>query len=373
MSILQTTLQGARRFLSWWGHELADLIPLRLRRWAAREGKRTVLAPENGRFLHYEEVRGRVIRRDDLDPLGTAGLPRSAGPVNIRLPRTACLVRRIELPAAARADFGQILQLDLERATPFRPADIYSDHFVEDAAQRNGKIWVRQIVVKREVLDPILQQLGIKNIRVDSADCWDETGKRGMPVNLLRGREAAQAARSGFRLVPILAACALLLAVSAVMLGLNKYQTALAQLEAETASAKSKALAVKRSLTGVEASLTEIAELRRLKAAKPPVIRIVDELTRLLPDGAWVSSLKIEGDALEVTIVAASTGDLLPVLSRSSLFTAPDLSAPVTYDPAGQSERATVRMTLKAAAPSQPAASKPSQPAASKETVGSKS
>ncbi len=75
----------------------------------------------------------------------------------------------------------------------------------------------------------------------------------------------------------------------------------MARLETETAAAKTKAFAAKRSLTSVEASLAEIAELRRLKTANPPVIRVLDELTRLLPDTAWVSNLKIEGEALEVT------------------------------------------------------------------------
>jgi hypothetical protein len=60
--------------------------------------------------------------------------------------------------------------------------------------------------------------------------------------------------------------------------------------------------------------------------------------------------LRIEGGALEVTIVAQSASELLPLLVRSPLFNAADLSAPVTYDPERRSERATVRMTLKPAA-----------------------
>jgi len=134
------------------------------------------------------------------------------------------------------------------------------------------------------------------------------------------------------------------------VVGLSKYMNALERLEAETESAKDKALAVNSSLRAIEGSLTEVAELRRLKTARPPVIRIFEELTRLLPDTAWVTSLRIEGDALEVTIVAQSTSELLPLLVRSPLFTTADLSTPVTYDPDRRSERATVRMTLKPAA-----------------------
>jgi general secretion pathway protein L len=135
------------------------------------------------------------------------------------------------------------------------------------------------------------------------------------------------------------------------MIGLSKYQAALEQLEAQTAAAKTKALAVRRSLTRVEGSLAQVAELRRLRTARPPVIRILDELTWLLPDNAWISYLKVEGDAVEVTMVGASTAELLPLLDRSPLFAGATLTAPVTMDPSSQSERATVRMTLRPPAP----------------------
>jgi general secretion pathway protein L len=218
--------------------------------------------------------------------------------------------------------------------------------------------------VKREVVDPILQQLALRNIKVDFADCWEESGNKALPINLLRGSENA-GGRGGGRPLLVLSLCALFLTCSAIVIGLNKYEAALARLEAEAADAKAKAFAAKRSLSGVEASLAEIAELRRLKTARPPVIRVLDELTRVLPDNAWVSNFKMEGDAIEVTIVASTTGDLLPALGRSSLFTAADLTSPVTYDPAGQSERATVRLMLK------PPASA-ATPAQTNETVGSK-
>lgn len=366
MSALQTGVRASHRFFSWWGQELGELVPAGLRRWAAQEGKRTILAVEDGRFIRYEEVRGKLLRRDEAD-VAVGEASRSGGPIGVRLPRTACLIRRIELPAAARADFDKILQLDLERATPFRHDEIYSDHFIEDGAGRDGKVWVRQVVVKREVLDSVLGQLAVKAMVPDFADCWDDTGRQGLPINLLRSKAGGPTSAARRRLpMLVLCVCAVLLSGSAVAIGLNKYESALAGLAAETAAAKTKAFAAKRSLAGVEASLAEIAELRRLKTAKPPVIRVLDELTRLLPDTAWVSNLKVEGETLEVTIVAPTTGELLSLFGRSSLFTAADLTAPVTYDPAGQSERATVRLTLRPAAPS-------ARPAHDNETVGSKS
>jgi len=363
-SAFQATLEASRKFASWWGTELAELVPSPLRRWATQDARRTVFSAENGRFVHYEESRSRLVQRGETDPqadrtsqnsgrLAVHRLSKRPGRlVGVRLLRSACLIRRLELPAAARRDFDKILQLDLERATPFRHPDVYVDHFIEDGPGSDGKVSVRQVVVKRQVLDPILQQLAARGIKVDFADCWDDTNKHGLPINLLHGGQGELASRARYRLrrVLILCLCILVLSCSAVGVGLSKYMNALERLEAETESAKDKALAVNSSLRAIEGSLTEVAELRRLKTARPPVIRIFEELTRLLPDTAWVTSLRIEGDALEVTIVAQSTSELLPLLVRSPLFTTADLSTPVTYDPDRRSERATVRMTLKPAA-----------------------
>jgi general secretion pathway protein L len=371
-SSFQAATEMFRRFLTWWGNELAELVPVALRRWATRDARRTVLSVENGGFIHYEEAGGRLARRNEAtlragdaaeDGADLRGLGRSGGPFGIRLPRSACLIRRIELPAAARTDFAKILRLDLERSTPFRHQDVYCDHVVEDGAPRQGKIWVRQVVVKREHIDPLVRQLADGGVSVAFADCWDDVGRHGLPIDLLHSARQESGAATQRRISPaaLLAACVLVLSGSAIAIGLARYEAALQRLEEETDAAKANALAVRRSLTTVEGSLGQVAELRRLKA-RPPVIRVLDELTRLLPDTAWVSYLKVEGEAVEATIVAPATGELLALFERSPLFTGVSLTAPVTYDAAGQSERASVRMTLKP----------PAEPARALRAAGSK-
>ena len=94
-------------------------------------------------------------------------------------------------------------------------------------------------------------------------------------------------------------------------------------------------------------ALAQLAGLRRLKTERPPVIAVLDELTRLLPDDAWVRYLEVEGEEVNVTIVAPQTAELLPLLGRSAMFGAASLSAPVTYDEEGKRERAAVRLRLR--------------------------
>src|SRR5262245_47062051 len=217
-SAFQATVDASRSFLTWWGAELAELVPPPLRRWTAREARRTVFSAENGHFVRYEESRGKIVRHGEVDlqagRVGQNGWPFAGHRlIGVRLPRSACLIRRLELPAAARRDFNKILQLDLERATPFRHQAVYIDHFTEDGPGRDGKIAVRQVVVKREVLDPIVQQLAARAIKVDIADCWDDADRQGLPINLLSGGQGARG-RDRLRLPLILCVCVLVLTCS---------------------------------------------------------------------------------------------------------------------------------------------------------------
>jgi hypothetical protein len=67
--------------------------------------------------------------------MAEAGTESAAG---IRVPLSQCFVRRVELPAATRSDVRQILNFDLECATPFRPKEVHTAHVVEGDAGAKG-------------------------------------------------------------------------------------------------------------------------------------------------------------------------------------------------------------------------------------------
>ena len=132
--------------------ELRGLVPRGLRQLFQRSETRIVLAAEKGGLELYEE-RGSQLRPLDRKERGPAPAPKVLaqlkarkwrGPIGVRVPLDSCFVRAVELPASARADFGSILSLDLERATPFRAGEVYTAHYVEDERPTGGKLKVRQ-------------------------------------------------------------------------------------------------------------------------------------------------------------------------------------------------------------------------------------
>jgi general secretion pathway protein L len=79
--------------------------------------------------------------------------------------------------------------------------------------------------------------------------------------------------------------------------------------------------------------------------ARPP--RILLELTGLLPDSAYLTELTYKERTVEITGLAPSASQLLPVLEASPLFSGVEFSAPIVAQGAGL-ERFRIRLRLEA-------------------------
>ena len=80
--------------------------------------------------------------------------------------------------------------------------------------------------------------------------------------------------------------------------------------------------------------------------ARPP--EILRELTGLLPDAAYLSELTFRERTVEITGLAPSASQLLPMIEASPLFSGVEFSAPIVAQGAGL-ERFRIRMRLEAA------------------------
>lgn len=349
---------GLSAFTRWWGEELRGLVPRGLRQLFQRSETRIVLAAEKGGLELYEE-RGSQLRPLDRKERGPAPAPKVLaqlkarkwrGPIGVRVPLDSCFVRAVELPASARADFGSILSLDLERATPFRAGEVYTAHYVEDERPTGGKLKVRQLVVKREAIVPLVADAEAIGLDVNFADTWNESRSGGLPINFLAPDATAATSARPTTARRVLAAAAALLLISAGYLLFHRYDSALSELEAATAQAKVKAQSIRQVQERSQAAANELAALRRIKVEQPSSVEIVEEVTRLLPDSAWVSHLRIDKDTVELTGVAQSGAGLLPLLERSPLFVDAKLTAPLRFDEQENGERFSIKMRLRRAA-----------------------
>ena len=352
-------MDGTLRFLGWWRDELWGMVPERVRRLLAGGDAGIVLAEVEGGFAIIDASAGparygpadapRVLSRAEaLAALEKMAASRRLGPVGIRLPLSRCFERRVELPKAAGADVRRMLNFDLERATPFKLGDVYTAHLAAGAAGAKGKQRLRQFVIKREAIDPLLADVKAAGLELAFVSCWEAAPSSGLPVNFL---ETGGPQRSGLArhltLPRTLAALALALAGLAFFLAQSSYDSALAELRAQTAKMRAEAAAVRGAHERSDAAVADLARLQRMKLDEVPAVEVLEELSKVLPDTVWLSDLRIEGDTLDITGLAKSGAALPSLFVRSALFSDAALTAPLTLDPREDRERFSLRLRIK--------------------------
>jgi general secretion pathway protein L len=359
---LRSVIDGATRFLGWWRDELWGLVPERVRRLLVGTDAVVVLAQVDGGFqvLAGSGTRGQdaaavLARAEALSALAEMAGSRRLGAVGIRLPASQCFERRVELPRAGRDDVRRMLNFDLERATPFRPGDVYTAYLTTNATAAKGKQRVRQLVVKREVVDPLIADVKAAGLEPAFVDCWQDTPSSGLPVNFLEASEPPRSARA-VTLPKALAVLALLLAGLAFALSLSRYESALAAVKAQTAKMRSQATAVRGALERADAAIAGLRRLQRMKLGQIPAVEVLEELSKVLPDSVWLAELRIEGDVLDIAGLAKSGASLPALFVRSALFADASLTAPVTLDPREDKERFNLRVRIRQRGASLPAA-----------------
>ncbi len=350
-------------FFAWWGRELRGIF-VRPKRAGFVHPKRRIVVALGGACVRWLDETDQSLKA--LGPespsaeLDTAALKiiqrltarRRAVPLGLRIAKSACFERRIELPETARADVARILELDLERATPFKHKDVYTAFFEDRGAPPppKGKIAVRQFIVKRERIDEARQVLRAQGLDVAFADCWDDSGKTPLKIDFLSTPHATNAApHTPQTLAKLMALTALVLAGSAAGLAIQRGNSAIEALETKIAGAKVRAQSIRQSVDQAEAVFKGAAALKNLKKRRIPAPEILEELTQLLPDTTFVTDFRIDAGKVSITGLSQSAAALIPLIEKSDLFDGAAMAAPILFDTNANKEQFRIEARLAAA------------------------
>jgi Tfp pilus assembly protein PilN len=94
---------------------------------------------------------------------------------------------------------------------------------------------------------------------------------------------------------------------------------------------------------------TRAAVLENLRAGNWQKLYLLQQLTKLLPDGTWLQELHISEDTVEINGYSNRTAELVPPLENSRYFTQVEFTAPITRDNQNR-EVFRIRMRLRQAA-----------------------
>lgn len=357
---LRAAGHGLRGFLLWWGAALASWLPVGWRRALAVSSGRLLLQPAGDdlqlRLQDSDGVRDVAhlpvppARADGGDPLlGVLADAALETPRWLLLPAASGLRRSLVLPGAARERLRDVLAFEIERQTPFAPADVHYDGRVLDVRD-DGQLLAELVVVPRARLDAALVRLGPLAGWLEGVDLVDADG-RPLGVNLLPPAQRRRRAHPSGVWNLVLAALALLGMALGLSRVLDNREAAADQLQREVAQRSEQARAVSLQRQRLVDAVEGHAYLQQQRNARPSVIELADELARRLPDGTYLEKLAIDGGQLTLIGLSNQAAALVGRLEGASQWRAPALSGPLQPDPRTRSDRFTLIAQLNEAQP----------------------
>jgi general secretion pathway protein L len=346
-SVIDLARNGLTAFLGWWLGELTASVPRQIR-WVARQNRRRVVLQLNQQeIILLERVgeRARVIgsvasdRPDRAGQLGALSqrLRRPRQPAILCLSGDLGLRKFVSLPLAAKDDLDQLLRFEMDRLTPFGADEVHFAYRIVDTDPQGRRITVELVVAPKTMVDQALEtarMVGLVPARLELVGAHSDDPA---PLDLLPHRSADRAGER--RLVRALMLLAMLLTMVAVTIPLHQQRSKLADLNDQIAATRAKA-EESRTLREQLDQLTQAAYfLLAEKARRPMATDVLAELTRLVPDDAYLSQLDLQEGQVELHGSAVTASDLIGLLGQSPLFSAPQFRSPVTQDDDDGAER----------------------------------
>ena len=334
------------RGLSWWTGELKSLLPAGIAS-GERRAKADLIAVVNGGTLVTTIPPLKDVSGGEADILDKISQRARQGPVRVkvRVPLAECLVRPITLPKAAVKDIDRIMALELERATPFRMTDVYAAVIINSPVKGSATISGEQIVMKRSRLKALQDQLEAAGAEVVGADGFRDDPATPVAIDFLAERTANPAARGG--ILPsagVLAAACGTLALSALAITTYQHESALADLREQTAAVRSRLADTRAQQDTGDRAVAEA--LAALKAEYPPVVAIIEDVTRRMPDTAYLTEFRFADGAVDLVGFGRPVRGLAVELEQSPYISSASITAPIVTDDERQKERFSLQLRL---------------------------
>lgn len=293
----------------------------------------------------------------DLNPSLPVSTPsnHSDNPASLSIPprrrivlsvNTALCYRRIvEMPSRSGVALDEALRLDLLRVTPFDPQSIFAVHRLLVSRIDSGAQKIEQLVLKRALIEPLQNLLRTRKQQLEAIVFRDESGKL-WPVALTSDGKQYGATRFRFWL-KALAGSFVTLAAAGLVSGLAASWQATTQnqdVAAKLAELKQRTDTILARVDAVKQSSTALRDLAGWKRGGLHLTHLVEELSRLLPDDAFLEALTIDGKSMVIEGQATSPEGLISRLEASPLLSNVAFAAPVYRNPTDAQSHFSIRM-----------------------------
>ena len=272
------------------------------------------------------------------DPAISARLAKTLGgaEVGLLLQPSRFVVRTLELPSRATEFLDGIVRAQIDRLTPWNASNAaFGWH--HSTKFGNEKIVLTIAATSRALITPYINAasaLGADLITVSVT--VQDSSLEGAPIKITEQKVAQQAGQRRTRraLIWLLASA---FGLSAVSLTANSVIGGIFEARRDELTSRISERRAEMQL-GHERASDAVLELERRKHSTPSSAIILEALSRVLPDGTYLTELRIAGDKLQIVGVSKDAPGLIRLLEQTRHFSKAAFFAPTTRSTAERGE-----------------------------------
>ncbi len=256
------------------------------------------------------------------------------------------LVRSLSMPQATERHLGSVLRNQLSRLTPFPEDRAAFDYEIEGRRIADGQIAVRLAVAPLDRIEVLRNQLADLGLEPDVIAPAGDRESVPEPFDFL-GPEHRPARRLAFLSEARRRVAAAFLGALAIFTVLNMGGKMLVWLALvwTLPEARDDARVASHLQLQVEALSGSARILSERKAEAPSMVALMESLSRTIPDGTWLTGLRIGTDAADIQGISADATALLTALEAAPAMRKPEFAGSVTTA-GGGGERFHIRVRI---------------------------
>lgn len=243
--------------------------------------------------------------------------------VVFELPPEKLVSRRLTVPIQAQEFLKGVIGHQIERLSPWPPAQTIYGYETAPSRDDPGLLDIRVFITSRSNIDLTCNELATSGLTPTRIDIRTRPGDNTSCVTLWN--RPARTSHHQFQEVPRIIGMSLaaLVFLSLASSLLAIYTTNSVRAKRDEIAARVEALLRHDHMSHKPRDLTSLTPAERawvLKENAPAAILILDELTRSLPDSAYLTQLNIENTSLRITGLATDAPSLIAALQKSHHF-----------------------------------------------------
>ena len=256
---------------------------------------------------------------------------------------------RLHLPVAAKENFYEAVEFQINRQTPFQRSEVYFDCYPVATNNASRTLCIDYVIAPLEKVDTAVANMTALGIPVDFVTTASEVLGQRPRFNLLSNRNPPHRNR-GRKLNSFLAILAALLGGTVIYLTLDNDRRYAAALSARVETLRNEAHAAERLHGEIASEQRSVNFVLNLRRDTDPVVQVLNDLTRLLPDDTWVSRFTYKSGKIQIVVHAPESSSIVRLVEGSDRFADAKMMTAVRKLKDENRERFTLGLSAKATA-----------------------